>query len=49
MSNDFDEALKNWDFYNIAKLNGQKEVKMPRPITVCYTPTQYQIKVRRAQ
>lgn len=48
MDYSLDKALKNWDFYNIAKLNG-KEVKMPRPITVCYTPTQYQIKVRRAQ
>lgn len=47
MSKDLDEALKSWDFYSIAKLNGQQEVKMPRPITVLYTPTQYQIKVRR--
>lgn len=48
MSKDLDEALKNWDFYNIAKLNG-KEVKMPTRIRVLYTPTKYQIKVRRAQ
>ena len=47
MSNDFDKALRTWDFYSIAKLNGQKEVKMPRPITVLYTPTKYQIKVGR--
>lgn len=46
MDYNLDEALKNWDFYSIAKLNG-KEVKVPRPITVCYTPTKYQIKVRR--
>lgn len=46
MDYDFDKALKNWDFYSIAKLNG-KEVKVPRPITVCYTPTRYQIKVMR--
>lgn len=24
MSKDLDEALKNWDFYSIAKLNGEK-------------------------
>lgn len=47
MSKDLDKALKNWDFYNIAKYNGQQEVKMPRPITVCYTPAKYQINVRR--
>lgn len=46
MNKDLDEALRIWDFYSIAKLNG-KEVKVPRPIAVCYTPTQYQIKVRR--
>lgn len=46
MSKDLDEALRTWDFYNIAKLNG-KEVNMPRPITVLYTPTKYQIKVGR--
>lgn len=48
MTKDLDEALRTWDFYSIAKLNG-REVKMPRPIAVCYTPTQYQIKVRRGQ
>lgn len=46
MAYNLDKALKNWDFYNIAKLNG-KEVKVPRPITVLYTPTKYQIKVGR--
>lgn len=46
MDYNLDEALRTWDFYNIAKLNG-KEVKMPRPITVLYTPTKYQIKIRR--
>lgn len=46
MSKDLDEALRTWDFYSIAKLNGQEEVKMSRPITVCYTPTKYQIKVK---
>jgi len=24
MSKELDEALKNWDFYSIAKLNGEK-------------------------
>lgn len=47
MSKDLDEALKNWDFYSIAKLNGRKEVIMPRQIRVLYTPTKYQIKVKR--
>lgn len=46
MNSNLDKALKNWDFYTIAKLNGQKEVTMSRPITVLYTPTKYQIKVR---
>lgn len=46
MSRDLDEALRTWDFYNIAKLNGRKEVKVSKPITVCYTPTQYKIKVK---
>lgn len=46
MSKDLDEALKIWDFYSIAKLNG-KEVKVPTQIKVLYTPTKYQIKVRR--
>jgi len=47
MSKELDEALKNWDFMAIAKYNGRKEVKMPTQIKVLYTPTQYQIKVRR--
>ena len=46
MNKDLDEALRTWDFYSIAKLNGRKEAKMSRPITVYYTPTKYQIKVR---
>lgn len=47
MNKGLDEALRTWDFYSIAKLNGQQEVKVPRPITVLYTPTKYQIKVGR--
>lgn len=47
MSNDLDEALRTWDFYSIAKLNGREEVKVPRQISVVYTPTKYQITVRR--
>lgn len=47
MSSNLDEALKNWDFYAIAKLNGQKEVKVSRQIKVCYTPVTYKVKVNR--
>lgn len=43
-----DNAIKSHDFNQIAGIMfGYKEVKMPRPITVLYTPTKYQIKVRR--
>ena len=47
MNSNLDKALKNWDFMAIAELNGRKEVKMPTQIKVLYTPTKYQIKVRR--
>ena len=46
MTRDLDEALRTWDFYSIAKLNGRKEVKVSKPITVCYTPTRYKIEVK---
>lgn len=49
MSKNLDEALRTWDFYSIAKLNGQEEVKMSRQIKVLYTPAQYQIKVRKGK
>lgn len=47
MNNELNEALRKWDFYSIAKLSGRKEVPMPTQIKVLYTPTKYQIKVRR--
>ena len=47
MNSSLDRALKNWDFMAIANNNGRKEVNMPTQIKVLYTPTKYQIKVRR--
>lgn len=43
-----DNAIKSNDFNTIAGLMfGVKEVKMPRQISVVYTPTKYQITIRR--
>lgn len=49
--NSLDKAIQVGDFNTIAGVlfNGRKEVNMPRPIQVLYTPTKYQIKVKRVE